>query len=269
MRTDLHIHSNYSDGTKSVEELIELAKNKNLDMIAITDHDTLDAHIEYQKLNSDYLVIAGVELSTYRNKKPVHILGYFYQNNTDVSELKDYLKIMKEKRNIRIQKIISNLADLFNIKVEYADVKKGSHGVISRPHIARVICEKYGYTFQEVFDKFLNDESPAYVDVERLDTKDAIDMLHRNNAIAVLAHPIYLKDNKVEDIIALGIDGIEVRYEGQDQEYYQTLANKYNLLITGGSDYHGEVYPQEMGCYGIEDKELKKFLKKLKYKNKR
>ena len=263
MRADLHIHSNYSDGTKSVKELIKLAKAKNLDMIAITDHDTIDAHIEYQHLNSDYLVIAGVELSTYRNEKAVHILGYFYQNDIDVSELKDYLKTMKEKRNIRIQKIINNLADLFNIQVEYNEVKNGSHGIIARPHIARVISEKYGYTFQEVFDNFLNDDSPAYVDIERLDTKVAIDMLHRNNAIAVLAHPIYLKDNKVEDIIALGIDGIEVRYDGQDQEHYQNLANKYNLLITGGSDYHGEVYPQEIGCNGIEGRELQKMLKRL------
>ena len=266
MKADLHIHSNHSDGTNTVKELINLAKDKNLDIIAITDHDTINGFLEYKKLNIDYKVIAGVELSTYHNGKSVHILGYFYDNNVDVEELINYLAIMKEKRNIRIQKIIKNLKEYFNLEVDYEEVKKGSHGVIARPHLARVIMEKYGYTYEEVFEKFLNDDSPAYVQVERLETKDAIEMLHRNNAIAVLAHPIYLKENKIEDIIDLGIDGIEVYYESQDEEYYWQIAKEKKLLITGGSDYHGEIHESKLGSKIIEGNELESFLVKLHFK---
>jgi len=263
MKADLHVHSNHSDGTKTIQELIEIAKEKEIDILSITDHDTINGFLEYQTLNSDYPLIAGIELSTYRNKSPIHILGYFYDNNIESKELIEYLEIMKEKRNIRIQKIITKLKEYFELEVDYEDVKKGSHGVIARPHIARVISEKYGYEYREVFDKFLNDDSPAYVEIERLDTKDAIDMLHRNNAIAVLAHPLYLKNNDINDIIKLGIDGIEVYYEEQDEEYYHQLAIENNLLITGGSDYHGDLNTSELGSKTLNDKELKLFLNKL------
>lgn len=263
MKADLHVHSNHSDGTKTIEELIEKAKNNKLDMIAITDHDTIAGFKEYQTLNIDYPLIAGVELSTYHNNAPIHILGYFYHNNIEVEELVNYLEKMKEKRNLRIQKIIKNLKKYFDIEVDYESVKKGSHGVIARPHIARVIQEKYGYDYQEIFDKYLNNDSPAYVDIDRLDTKDAIDMLHRNNAVAVLAHPIYLKDNSIEEIIELGIDGIEVYYEDQDESHFHQIAQDHNLLITGGSDYHGEIYPQDLGDKVLEGAELEIFLNRI------
>lgn len=263
MKADLHIHSNHSDGTETITELIENAKSRGIDILAITDHDTINGFIEYKKLSLDYKLIAGVELSTYRSGKSVHILGYFYNNNIENKELVDYLNVMKEKRNIRIQKIIKNLKEYFDLDVNYDEVKKESHGVIARPHIARVLMEKYGYSYEEVFEKFLNDDSPAYVEIERLDTKDAIDLLHRNNAIAILAHPIYLKENKIEDIIELGIDGIEVYYENQDEEYYLKIAKENNLLITGGSDYHGDNNETELGCKIIEGENLEKLLNKL------
>ena len=80
MKADLHVHSNHSDGTKTIQELIEIAKDQEIDILSITDHDTVNGFFEYKKLNSDYPLIAGVELSTYRNKSPIHILGYFYDN---------------------------------------------------------------------------------------------------------------------------------------------------------------------------------------------
>ena len=263
MKVDLHIHSNYSSGTKSVKELIEEAKNKGLDMIAITDHDNIEAYEEYLNLSLDYKVIAGVELSTYRNGEPVHILGYFYNNKIKANELVTYLKEMQKQGNHRIEKIIEKLNHHFNLELDYNEITKDSKGVIGRPHIAHAIEKKYGYSFEETFKKFLDKDSPAYVAIERLDTKDAIDMLHRNNAIAVLAHPRYLKKNTVEEIIPLGIDGIEVYYEGQNIEKLKKIANKNNLLITGGSDYHGDLYPQIMGSNILEEQELKFFLKKL------
>ncbi len=264
MKVDLHIHSNYSSGTKNVKELIKEAQSKGLDMIAITDHDTIEGYQEYLNENIDYPVIAGVELSTYRNDEPVHILGYFYHNKVNADELITYLKNNQNKSSNRIEKMIENLKKYFDIELDYNEIIKNTKGVIGRPHIAHAIKKKYGYEFEETFKKFLDKDSPAYVEIERLNTKEAIDMLHRNNAIAVLAHPRYLKNNTVEEIIPLGIDGIEVYYEGQNTEKLKKIAQDNNLLITGGSDYHGDLYPQIMGSNILTEDELNLFLENLK-----
>lgn len=265
MKADLHVHSHYSDGTCSIEELIQQAKEKGLDCFALTDHDTLQGIIEYHKKKIDYPVIAGVELSTYHRGKPIHILGYCCHNDlSNSSELINYLDKMKEKREKRIKKILVNLKNFYQLEIDYNEVKKYSHGNIARPHIAREIEKKYGYTYQEVFDHFLNDESKAYVEIDRLETQEGIELLHRNQMIAILAHPMYLTTTSIAEIIAMGIDGIEVNYPGQNKEEIMTQINDSHLLLTGGSDYHGNLYQDnDLGCMTVPEQELERFLKRL------
>ncbi|MCI8589015.1 MAG: PHP domain-containing protein [Bacilli bacterium] len=267
MKIDLHVHSNNSDGTMSVSELIDEAKKNGIDTFALTDHDTIQGIEEYQKLDSDYPMIFGIELSTYHKEKPVHILGYFKNPLPEMEELQKFLIKMKEKREERVKKIIKSLKEYFNIEVDYDEIKKNSHGVIARPHIARVISEKYGYEFQEVFDRFLNNDSPAYVEIERLSTEDGINLLKRNHAVTVLAHPFYLTDEMVKDIISYGIDGIEVYYLEQNINKYHKIAKKHHLIETGGSDYHGTLFDSKMGVPEVKESaylELIQEIEKLK-----
>lgn len=267
MRIDLHVHSNNSDGTMSVKELIEEAKQNQVDTFALTDHDTIQGIREYQSLNIEYPIIFGIELSTYLHNRPVHILGYFKTPLSDMSELEDYLSKIKIKREERIQKMIQSLHEYFEIDVDYEEIKKSSHGVIARPHIARVISEKYGYSYQEVFDKFLSNDSPIYVEIDRLSTKDGINLLKRNHAITVLAHPLYLSDEMVEEIISFGIDGIEVYYPEQEIEKYHHLATRYQLLETGGSDYHGMLYESRLGMEEVKEDCYHNLIKRLEKKS--
>lgn len=263
MKIDLHVHSNNSDGTMTVLELIEEAKKKNISTFALTDHDTVQGIDEYTKLNLDYPMIFGIELSTYLNGKPVHILGYFKNPLPEINELRSYLVRIKEKREKRTQKILIGLKKYFDIEIDYEEVKKNSHGVIGRAHIARAITEKYGYTFEEIFEKFLNDDSPTYVEIDRLTTKDGINLLKRNHAITVLAHPLYLTDKMVNEIISYGIDGIEVYYQGQNRKQYQRIAEKNHLLETGGSDYHGTALDAEFGNPSIPEEKLDALMERL------
>ena len=220
MKVDLHVHSNNSDGTMSVSELIKEAKKNKIDTFALTDHDTVQGVDEYQNLKTDYPVIPGIELSTYLHGKSVHILGYFKKPFPQIDELRTYLVQIKEKREKRIKKILIALKEYFHLEIDYETVRKNSHGVIARSHISRSISVKYGYSYDVVFEKFLNDDSPAYVEIDRLTTEDGINLLKRNHAITVLAHPLHLSDDIVEEIISYGVDGIEVYYADQNIKKY-------------------------------------------------
>lgn len=264
LKVDLHVHSKNSDGTMSVEELINEAKKKKVSAFALTDHDTILGFEEIKRFENIYKIIPGIELSTYLNGKPVHILGYFKNEFPEMPELEEYLQKLKIKREERVKKILLALKEFFNIEVDYEEVKKNSHGVIARPHIARVIGEKYDYSYEEVFEKFLNDNSPAYFEIDRLSTEDGISLLKRNNAVTVLAHPLHLTDEMVKEIISYGIDGIEVYYPNQNSRKYSRLANKYQLLKTGGSDYHGSLYDAEIGISKVPEESYNVLLQRIK-----
>ena len=267
MKADLHVHSSYSDGNMSIKEINDYAKTKGLDLIAITDHDNLESLKDISNLNSDVLLLTGVELSTYHNEENIHILGYFYNNEIVTNEVIDYLNELREKRDKRIYKIIDKLKEFYNITIDYNDIYKFADGAIGRPHIAKAISEKYGCTYNEAFNRYIGNNQKAYVRTTNFATKDAIDFLHRNNAIAVMAHPSHIKNNDIEELIKLGIDGIEVYYPDHDNEdisKYLDLAEKYKLLVTGGSDFHGIGIRSDLATSTIKDDDVTKLLEKLK-----
>ena len=245
MRANLHVHTNHSDGTKTVSEINELALKNNIDVIGITDHDTLNAAYDIVKLDTTVKFILGVEVSCKYKGETIHILGYF--------------KDIPDKK-------LDNLEKYYGIKIDYEDVKKRADGLIARPHIAEAICDKIGCTFDEAFDKYIGDDSKAYVPYDVISLSDAIKLLKENNALTVLAHPVLIKKFDYKEIINMGFDGIEVYHPNQSDEFSEELlklAHKNHLIITAGSDYHGEIIPNKFNESLLYGNYLDEFLKAL------
>ena len=264
MKANLHIHSTFSDGTKTIKEIDELVK-KNFDVVAITDHDTVNAISEIKLLSSPVKYIIGVEMSVSYEKEIIHILGYFGNNvNNEVIE---YFKNEEEKLRNRCLLMIDNLKKYYQIDISYENVKKRADGIINSSHVAMEICDKYGYDFQEVYDKFLGHDKKAYVPNDCISLEDAINYLHQNNALVVLAHPILIHKFDFNKILDMGFDGIEVYHPNQDINYQNMLlkiAKEHNLIVTGGSDYHGDILEFAIDEAYIEGDNVNIFLNKLK-----
>lgn len=274
MKADLHNHSSYSDGTLNIEQMDEYAQSKNLDFIAITDHDTVKVINDLKNNSYKTKILVGTELSSELNGESVHILGYFYNNEVPQDIIK-YLNQRVIDRKERVYKILERLKEFYDIDITYKDVLFYGFGAldesfepeaIGRPHIAEAISKKYLISFDEVFERYIGSGKKAYIPTNEAHTKDMIDLLKNNNALVVIAHPVHIKKNSIEEIIGYGVDGIEARYpdnEEADTTRFLELAERYKLLVTGGSDFHG---PQRTGsrgdmgqCY-IEGKELELFL---------
>lgn len=267
---DFHMHTNASDGKYSPRELISLAKEKGIDILAITDHDTtdnLDDAIE-AGLALNVKVIPGIELSTLHNKESIHILGYFKDDSFKNKNFQDFLKDMKEYRIWRAKKIIDNLYMFFKIKIDYETILKNSNGVIARPHIAKAIMESgYNYTFDFIFRNILNDKSPAYVPNKKISIDEGIKLLKSVNATVVLAHPVLIKNTSLEEIIKFDFDGLEAIYPAnteKDTNRLIDMAKKYNKIITAGSDFHtGDKSDTKHGILGdiyLDEEAIQKLL---------
>ncbi len=241
---DLHIHSSYSDGTFSPEEIFIYAKRVGLNCVSITDHDTVacveNAMQKAAQLNFDY--IPGIEFSV-NWKKPVHILAYFIDHKN--TKLLCALNNSLEFRVSRVKLIIEKLKN-FGLPVDYNELTSFINMTTpGRPHIAQyLVHKKIVRKFDDAFQKYLTPGKPGYVEKLKLELKETIDLINAAGGVVVLAHPLSLHDdNAVEELIKLGgIEGIEAYYTGHTQNdvmFYLRLAEKYNLLVTGGSDCHG------------------------------
>ncbi len=245
IKADLHLHTTASDGKLSSEELVKLAINENLDIIAVTDHDTTlgIAKAQAAAQNSSLRVIPGIELSTQHNGESIHVLGYFRDSSYKNEAFQTAIREMKDHRDWRSRKIIENLKIFFGIELNYEEVLSEAKGVIARPHIARAIQKAgYNYEWEYIFEKLIGKNSPAYVPNKKLSTEDGIKLLKAVNAVTVMAHPILIKNTAIEDMISLDFDGIEAFYwqhSSEDTKRFIKLAVNNNKLITGGSDFHG------------------------------
>jgi len=247
---DLHLHTTASDGVMSPSELVRYAKTKGLQAIAITDHDTIEGLeeglSEGQKIGFE--VIPGIEISAEHSPGSMHLLGFFIDiYHPLLNERLEYLQKARAERNPKIVEKLNRLG----IELSYEEVVKVSGGgQVGRPHFAQVLLEKnHVRTFQEAFDRFLKKGSPAYVDKFRFTAKEAIHFINEAKGVAVLAHPNTLSMNGYSELERLilrlideGLKGIEVYYpehSALEVGQYKTLAERYGLLITGGTDYHG------------------------------
>jgi len=240
-KADLHIHTTMSDGTNTIYEILDMCKARDIDTIAITDHDTVSAFDDFNN-TSDIKVIPGIEFSTTYQNKSVHILGYFIDHTNE--PLRTTLNLLIERRIKRAKKIINKLKEVKNISIDYNNIKRNNNTAsIGRMHIAKEM-ERLGYIqdVQEAFIKYIGDNGPCFVENEKLTIKQAVNLIKGAGGISFLAHPGLIKDiTDYEEILSFGLDGIEVfhpKHSYEQRKYFFNLAIKHGLLISGGSDFH-------------------------------
>lgn len=251
---DLHVHSSASDGSLTPEEVVDLAKAAGLSFFALTDHDTVDgvaAAVSHAKALENIEVIPGIELSCYYNNREIHIVGLYvdYKNQTFL----DGLLKLKQAREDRNKKMVQNFVDA-GIPLTIEELKHGNpNSVITRAHFARVLVEKgICKTKQEAFDKYVGIHCPFYLAKPQVTPEHVLNLIQEAGGTAILAHPYSYKFNRSEvetlldTLIPLGLAGMECYYstydDGQTQEL-RSIALKKNLLVSGGSDFHGVVKP--------------------------
>ncbi|MGW8324952.1 MAG: PHP domain-containing protein [Desulfobacterales bacterium] len=260
VRIDLHIHSTASDGTLTPQEILTQAQNLQLGAIAITDHDTLDGSKNALSIGipSSVKFLTGVEISSepppsFSSAGSFHILGYAV--DVDHPQLNHTLSMLRDSRKHRNPQILK-LLSRFGIEITLDEVRNlAGNSQLGRPHIAQLMVKKgYVPSIDAAFDEYLGNGKPAYVDRFRFECEDTIKAILNAGGIPVLAHPLLLgiKENDIlEDMIAvlteMGLKGIEVYYPEHTKnliEYYSRLASHYNLLMTGGTDFHGDIKPE-------------------------
>ena len=246
---DLHLHTVFSDGTYTPEELVERAVKKGLSAIAVVDHDTVAGigPSVTAGVSCGLEVLPGIELSTEYEGREIHILGYLIDYNS--RPLLDKLDFLKRCRIERVYKITDKLKEMgVDLKPEAVfDIAKG--GVPGRLHIARamvkqgIVRSSYG-----AFQEYIGDKCPAYVSGFKLSPSEGIQLIRAAKGIPVLAHPYSMnQDELIPQLVGYGLMGLEVYYPEHSQSmvnYYLELAQKNNLLVTGGSDCHGSAKPE-------------------------
>ena len=255
-RADLHIHSSFSDSTLACEDIFSQAAQQSLRCISVVDHDSMDFYFsdEYARLSKEYSleVIKGVELSAQYEGIELHVLGYF----SDVDISRDFLDVLdkiKKDRAQRIARMIENISSL-GIKIsldEFMEFAKSSS--LSRLHLAAFVKHKKIIKgIREAFSKYIGTDKPAYVKRFHYDLPEAIAFLRQSGALAFLAHPLDISVSKyIDDFVSFGLSGLEVFYPSYTKEateFLKTTAKERGLLMSGGSDAHGEHKRSTVGC---------------------
>lgn len=255
MNIDLHIHSTASDGTFTPSEIVVKAAELGLGAISITDHDTVDGVREVLNAGVSPRLgfLPGLEISArppsrFPSSGSFHILGYGM--NIDDPELNDALMGLKDSREQRNPRIVALLRELgLELSMEEVAVEAGE-GLMGRPHMAKVMVQKgYVGSIEEAFDRYLGSGKPAYVEKQRMDCEEALHVIRKAGGIPVLAHPMTLgiRDEGTLDALVrwmkrAGLGGIEAYYSRHSAHLtglYKKVAEREELLITGGSDFHG------------------------------
>ena len=253
---DLHTHSTFSDGTFTPLQLVKYAEEKGLKAFALTDHDTTEGVKEAKSIETNVEVISGVEISTRYDKKEIHIVG-LYVNEND-ADLNKQLKYYREKRVTRNFEILEKLNSL-GVNITIDDVKESCTGdVISRAHIAKALVSKgFVGSYTEAFDRYLGDNKCAYVPRETLNYEESMELITKAGGVPVLAHPLLYKmsDTNLENMMVKlrqkGLKAVEVYYSthsNSDTQHIMAMANRVGLIYSGGSDFHGATKPKiDMG----------------------
>lgn len=254
-RADLHCHSTCSDGTASPEELIDLAIERNLSGLSITDHDTLNAYqtaLPYaQKQN--FPLIPGVEFSCIQRGESVHILGYAF--NLQNPEILAFCQKHKSRRKQRSLLILEKLAE-HGMPIELNTEVLES---IGRPHIAlEMIKREYVHSMEEAFKKHLGEGCPCYVPGDAFSVEETIAVIHNAGGLAVIAHPHLINNSAiVTDLLRMPFDGIEAyyaRFAPHKEKPWVKIGKHRDWILTGGSDFHGSVKPHiPLGCSWVAE----------------
>lgn len=252
MKSDFHIHTNYSDGVFTPEKIVDAAINADLEVIAITDHDNVlayDVATNYaKKLKEDNQrtieIIRGIEINTLYKDCEIHILGYFM--DVENSDFKELIKTQQHARVKQAKEIVTLLNKKEGINIKYEDIKKqvAQGGSIGRPHIAKAITNAGGTTsVMEAYAKYINDRSQVYVKRKTVSPQDAVEIIYDAGGIPVIAHPHDLDNAEVliKELMHYGLRGIEAYHRKHSPaivEYFSSMAEDLGLIVTGGSDFH-------------------------------
>lgn len=250
MKSDLHIHTLYSDGVFSPEKIVDTAVDVGLQAIALTDHDNV---LSYQ-VAKDYLkqteredkleLIRGIEVNTLYKNYEVHILGYFM--DVENSDFQNLLKNQQQARVKQTKEIISLLSKKEGIKIKFEDIKKqvAEGGSIGRPHIAKAITNAGGTnSVIDAYAKYIHDDSPVYVQRKTVSPHDAVEIIYDAGGIPVIAHPhdLDIAEKLIKELMQYGLRGIEAYHRKHSPacvEYFSSMAEELGLIVTGGSDFH-------------------------------
>jgi predicted metal-dependent phosphoesterase TrpH len=266
---DLHCHSTYSDGSATPEQLVQLAIQKGLKALAITDHDNIEAFAAAQPYAAEagLTLISGVEFSCEHKHKSVHILGYGLECSN--SELINFCLRHRMRRITRFRKILELLTQAGMPITEeelqtfiQGDIRMENRS-IGRPHIAMCMVKKgYVSSIQEAFNLFLGDGKPFYVPQETFSPLETIDIIHKAQGVAVIAHPHLIKNSPLLlELLLMPFDGIECFYGTFPKNAcarWSKIAERKHWLMTGGSDYHGDAKPfQQLGSNGMSEDQFR------------
>jgi len=253
MSIDLHIHSVYSDGTYTPAELVGLAQQRGIQAISITDHDTIDGLAEAAEAaqGTGITTLAGIELSVQHKNRNLHILGYLFDSQNE--RFRRQIHILQETRNARNRDIVKKLNSC-GISLDIEEIESISKtGQTGRPHIARALCRRgVVKNFDEAFTRYLKKGAAAYASRFVYNAAEALEMIRENGGISVLAHPLQVDPSPLEiarvvgELVEYGLDGLELYYPTHSAKVRRNLkkiAKRYDLVLTGGSDYHGTIRP--------------------------
>ena len=252
MKSDLHIHTNYSDGVFSPEKIVDAAIDVDLEVIALTDHDNILSYEIAQNYvktlekegKKTIKIVQGIEINTINEGDEIHILGYFMDvKNSDFQNL---IKAQQQARVKQTKEIITLLNKKECIKIKFEDIiNQVAHGgSIGRPHIAKAITNVGGTTsIMEAYIKYINDDSPVYVQRKTVSPHEAVEIIYDAGGVPVIAHPHDLENAQelIKDLMHYGLRGIEAYHRKHSPaivEYFSSMAEELGLIVTGGSDFH-------------------------------
>jgi predicted metal-dependent phosphoesterase TrpH len=266
MSFDLHTHTTCSDGSYTAEELIKLAVGIGLTGLSITDHDSITAYPEAFEIAKKHNIqlIPGVEFSCHYKEKSVHVLGYSFDYQNEA--IQNLCKRHYERRANRNLQILEKLKTL-GVDITEDELKKSTSGVIGRPHIAKLLIAKgHAADIAEAFKVYLGDGKKAYVAGALFTIQETLDVIHAAKGFAVLAHPhLHYSHTFVKDIMTNhAFDGMECQYSlmsKQKNAPWIEYAKKHDLLMTGGSDFHGTIKPMiPLGATIVTQEQIQRLL---------
>lgn len=249
-KADLHTHTTHSDGSLTPDELVKKAKAVGIQIMSITDHDTVNGIDEAIKTGKDLgvEVIPGVELSANVDSTEIHILGYFIDHSD--RRLLEYLKMFRDHRLKRAERIVDRLNKI-NIPITLDSVlERAGIGSVGRPHIAATLVNGgHVQSYHQAFSKYLSDGRPAFEKKMDCPPEEILNLIASSGGLSFLAHPGRAFDDKLLiQLIDAGLDGIEVIHPSHSVHlttYYRGIVSEYYLLESGGSDYHGGLRDDE------------------------
>ncbi len=250
-RGDFHTHSTASDGILTPTQLVDMAAKNGVIYHALTDHDSTEGIAEAREASakySEHILIPGVEMGTDIEGAEVHMLGLYL--DPDDPDLQMELARLREGRVGRAEGIVRKLREM-GMMIEWSRVQEIAGGAVGRPHIAQALLEKgYVSSIADAFDKYINRNGPAYVEREKMTPPEAVASIVKHGGLACMAHPADLQlEALLPDLKSAGMQAMEVYYKNYDPptiERLRRLAESFELIPLGGSDYHG-IHSDEVG----------------------